>query len=51
MELLCKVCDCELFENEAERKKYLATLLKKLIEVCIQNILLIILIWMNSIKY
>ena len=27
--LLCKVCHCEIFENEAERKKHLATLRKK----------------------
>ena len=28
-ELLCKVCDQEIFEKESERGKYLATLHKK----------------------
>ena len=28
-ELLCNVCDHEIFENESERNKYLATLRKK----------------------
>ena len=27
-ELLCEVCDREIFENEIERNKYLATLRK-----------------------
>ena len=28
-ELLCRLCDREIFENESELKKYLATLRKK----------------------
>ena len=28
-ELLCKVCNREIFENESERNKYLATLHKE----------------------
>ena len=28
-ELLCKVCDREIFENESERNKYIATLSKR----------------------
>ena len=29
MDILCKACDREIFENESERKNYLVTLPKK----------------------
>ena len=29
MDLLCKVCDCEIIDNESEHNNYIATLRKK----------------------
>ena len=49
-ELLCKVCNHEIFENEPERNKYLTTLRKKNVESFYTNLLLKVLNWVNSIK-
>ena len=51
MDILCKVCDKGIIENESEYKKYIASLCKKMIKVYIRNMLFIILIWMKLIKY
>ena len=51
MDYLCQVCDREIIENESEYKIYIASLRKKMIKLYIKNMLLIILIWMELIKY
>ena len=51
MDLLCDVCDKDIIENKNEYKSYIASLHKKDDKTYIKNMLLIILIWMNLIKY
>ena len=51
MDLLCKVCDRLIIENESENNKYLATLCKENDKNLYKNILLLILIWMMLIKH
>ena len=51
MEFRCNVCDRSILENESEFKEYLATLRKKNDKSFFKKILLIMLLWMNPIKY
>ena len=52
MELLCEVSDREIFENESEYENYITTFHKKNNKCFfLKNILLIMLKWMNSIKF
>ena len=51
MDLLCRLCDRSIIDNEFEYKKYLTSLRKENDKSFIKNILLIISIWMMLIKY
>ena len=51
MELFCTVCDREIIENESEYKNYIVSLNKNDDKSIYKKMLLIILIWMNLIKY